>query len=390
MSQSPTTITAITCDKVFIPFVHQVEWSAGTRPGITRLVVRVETADGTIGLGETICLLEFIEPVLRKTVIPLAIGEDACDIERLLRKTEGAGYYHHKRAMTMARTAVEMACWDIVGKQAGMPLHRLWGGRYRETIPIIGYIQSAEPAVAAREAADFTQRGFGTLKVKLGMGEALDIELIRAVREGAGPAVKIRGDANGAWTIGTAKRQLRKLEPYDLEYVEQPMPLEDLTGHAHLRKNTCIPIALDEAAYTLQDVHAIIAAEAADVVVIDPHEAGGLIQARKQAAVCEAAGIPVTLHSGGECGVSLAAYLHFATTVPNLTLAIDTQYPNLSADIITRRLDFAEGFMKAPDTGHGLGVALDENALGALKSDCIPNPYLDPTRPEWFTTKPAY
>ena len=389
MNDSPTRITRITCDKVFVPFLHEVEWSAGTRPGMTRLVVQVETADGTVGLGETICLLEFIEPVLRETIAPLALGEDACDIERLLRKVEGAGYYHHKRAMVMARAAVEMACWDIIGKQARMPLHRLWGGRYREGVPIIGYIHSARPDDAARQAAEFVARGFGTLKVKLGMGEALDIELIRAVREAAGATVKIRGDANGAWTIGTAKRQLRKLEPFDLEYCEQPLPLEDLAGHALLRRSCSTPIALDESAYTLQDVHAIIAAQAADVLVLDPHEAGGLIQARKQAALCEAAGLPVTLHSGGELGISMAAYLHFAVSVPNLTLAIDCQYPNMSADITAQRHAFADGTM-TPPTAPGLGVELDREALARLATKEIPNPYLDPRRPEWFATKPAY
>lgn len=386
---NPTLITRITHEKIFIPFVHEVEWSAGTRPGMTRLVVRVETADGTIGFGETICLLEFIEPVLVKTIIPLALGEDACDIERLLRKVEGAGYYHHKRAMVMARAAVEMACWDIVGKQAGMPLHRLWGGKFRERVPIIGYIQSGDPAQCAEQAAEFARQGFGTLKVKLGMGEALDIELVRAAREGAGPQVKIRADVNGAWTIGTAKRQLRKLIDFDLEYIEQPLPLEDIRGHAHLRQACGVPIALDEAAYTLQDVHEIIAAGAADVLVLDPHEAGGLLPARKAAALCEAAGLPVTLHSGGECGVSLAAYLHFAVSVPNLTLAIDCQYPNLSADIIARRHDFTAGWM-TPPIGPGLGVNPDPDLLAAHRTEHIPNPYLDPKRPEWFTTKPAY
>lgn len=389
MFRSPTLITRIRYDKVFIPFRHAVEWSAGTRPGITRLVVHVETEDGTVGLGETLCLLEFIEPVLAKTIIPLALGEDACNIERLLRKVEGAGYYHHKRAMVMASAAVEMACWDIVGKQAGMPLHRLWGGRYRERVPIVGYIQSADPAQIANEAADFARRGFTTLKVKLGMGEALDIEIVRATREAAGPDVKIRGDANGAWTIGTAKRQLRKLAPFDLEYVEQPLPLEDLAGHAHLRQACGIPIALDESAYTLQDVHAIIAAQAADVLVLDPHEAGGLLQARKSAALCEAAGLPVTLHSGAECGVSLAAYTHFAVSVPNLTLAIDCQYPNLRGDLITEPFAFGDGTL-IPPPGPGLGVELDEAAVAAHRTEHIPNPYLDPRRPEWFATKPAY
>jgi len=389
MTYSPTRIVRIICDKIFVPFLHVAEWSAGTRPGITRLVTQVETADGTIGIGETICLLEFIEPVLRQTIIPLAVGEDACDIERLLRKIEGAGYYHHKRAMVMARAALEMACWDVIGKQADMPLHRLWGGRFRERVPIIGYIQSSHPDQAAQQAADFAARGFGTLKVKLGMGEALDVSLVRAVREAAGPDMKVRGDVNGAWTIGTAKRQLRKLEPFDLEYVEQPLPLEDLAGHAHLRQATAVPVALDESAYTLQDVHAIIAAGAADVLVLDPHEAGGLIQARKAAALCEAAGLPVTLHSGGELGISMAAYLHLAVSVPNMSLAIDTQYPNMSTDFITQRHDFAGGWM-TPPTGPGLGMAIDPSALLRLATDHIPNPYLDPSRPGWFATKPSY
>jgi L-rhamnonate dehydratase len=384
-----TTITRITHEKIFIPFLHEIEWSAGTRPGMTRLLVKVETEGGIVGWGETICLLEFIEPVLVKTVIPLAIGEDACDIERLLHKIEGAGYYHHKRAMVMARAAVEMACWDIIGKQAGLPLHKLWGGSFRERVPIVGYIQSGDVSEAAQQAADFAQQGYGTLKVKLGMGEALDVDLVKTVRDAAGPQIKIRGDANGAWTIGTAKRQLRKLEPYDLEYCEQPLPLEDIAGHAHLRQCCGVPIALDEAAYTLQDVHAIIAAQAADVLVLDPHEAGGFTPAKKAAGLCEAAGIPVTLHSGGECGLSLAAYAHFAVSTPNLLPAIDCQYPNLARDFIPQRHDLTSGWLTAP-TAAGLGVTPDERMLAELRTDIIPNPYRDPKRPRWFTTKPAY
>lgn len=390
MTDSPTRITRIDCAKVFVPFVHAVTWSGGTRPGTTRLVVTLETADGNVGVGETICLLEFIEPVLVKTLIPLAVGEDACAIERILRKAEGAGYYHHKRAVVMALAAVEMACWDVIGKHAGLPLYQLWGGMYRARVPVAAYVQSDDPDEVAREAHAAVANGFGTIKIKVGMGEALDVELVRAVREAVGPAVKLRADANGAWTVGTAKRLLRKLEPFDLEYMEQPLPLEDLRGHAHLRQCTSVPIALDESAYTLQDVHAIIAAEAADVVLIDPHEAGGLLPARKQAAVCEAAGIPVTLHSGGELGIGTAAYLHLAATVPNLSLAIDLQYPNVGADVIAGERFACLGGALEPPSGAGLGVALDADAVERFRTDVIPNPYLDPTRPRWFATKPAY
>ncbi len=386
---SPTTLVRITFDKVFVPFRQEVHWSAGTRPGTTRLIVRAETADGTIGVGETICLLEFIEPVLAMTIIPLAIGEDALNIERLLRKIEGAGYYHHKRAMVMALCAVEMACWDIIGKRANLPLCDIWGGRFRARIPLVAYLQSGSEEQIAAEAVEMVQRGYNTVKVKVGENERADIELVRAVREAVGPHVKIRADANGAWTIGTAKRQLRKLEPYDLEYIEQPLPLEDLAGHAHLRLSCGTPVALDESAYTLQDVHEIIRNEAADMILLDPHEAGGLLPARKQAALCEAAGLPVTLHSGAELGVSMAAYLHFAVSVPNLSLAIDCQYPNISDDVITQPFDPKSGYL-TPPTGPGLGVELVPEKVVARRSETIPNPYLDPKRPGWFTTKPAY
>lgn len=384
-----TTITRITVAKVFVPFVHEVQWSGGSRPGTTRLVVTLETAGGLVGYGETICLLEFIEPVLVKTIVPLAVGEDACAVERLHRKVEGAGYYHHKRAMVMALAAVEMACWDVIGKAAGLPLHKLWGGPYRTEIPLACYLQSDDPKHVAAEARDSVARGYGTIKLKVGMGEHLDVALVAAVREAVGPGIKLRADANGAWTIGTAKRTLRKLEPYDLEYMEQPLPLEDLAGHAHLRQCSSVPIALDESAYVLQDVHAIVAAQAADVVLIDPHEAGGLQAARKQAAVCEAAGLPVTLHSGGELGLGTAAYLHLASVLPNLTLAIDLQYPNMAGDVIAVPWDHRRGVMRLP-TGAGLGVEPDAALVRKYATDAIANPYRDPQRPDWFATKPAY
>lgn len=384
-----TKIVSVSYDKVFVPFHRENFWSAGKRPGTTRLIVQVRTADGTVGYGETICLLEFIEPVLARTIIPLSIGEDAFNVERILRKVEGAGYYHHKRAMVMATAGLEMAMWDIIGRKAGLPLYKFWGGAYRQRVPMIAYLMSDDLDQLAEEAVRSVERGFQTIKLKIGIDESSDIEIVRAVREAVGTRVKIRADVNGAWTIGTAKRQLKKLEAYDLEYVEQPLPLEDLKGHAYLRKLTSIPVALDESAYTLQDVSAIIQHEAADVVLIDAHEAGGLHQARKAAAVCEAAGIPVTLHCGGELGISTAANLHLATTIPNLMLAIDSQYHNQTDDVVIEPHRYHEGAMRAPD-GPGLGVQLDPRKVERYRTDIIPNPYLDPNEPGWFPTKPQY
>jgi glucarate dehydratase len=386
--KTATTIVKIEHQMVFVPFHKAAEWAAGKRPGTTRLIVQVHTADGTVGVGETICLWEFVEPVLARTIIPLALGADACDIEWLCNKIEGAGLYHHQRAMVAALAGFEMALWDIVGKQAGMPLHKLWGGAYRNPIPMISYLQAKDPEQVAAETAAAIEQGFETIKVKIGMSPESDLAIVAAARQAA-PHAKLRADVNGAWTIGTAKRMLRKLEQYDLEYVEQPLPLADLSGHKHLRKLFSTPIALDESAYTMQDVLAIIRADAADVILLDPHQAGGLHRCRKAAAIAEAAGIPVTLHSGAELGISTAAYLHLAASIPNLMLAVDNQQPNLTDDIIDNPPQFERGNFSVP-SGIGLGVTLNAQKLERFRTEKISQPYLDPAHPDWFPTKPQY
>ncbi len=386
--KSATAIVKIEHQMVFVPFHKAAEWAAGKRPGTTRLIVQVYTADGTVGIGETICLWEFVEPVLARTIIPLAIGADACDIESLCNKIEGAGFYHHQRAMVAALAGFEMALWDIVGKQAGMPLYKLWGGAYRNPIPMIAYLQAKDPAQIAEEAAAAAADGFDTIKVKIGMSPESDLAIVQAARAAA-PQAKLRADVNGAWTIGTAKRMLRKLEQYDLEYVEQPLPLADLAGHANLRKLFSTPIALDESAYTMQDVLAIIRAEAADVILLDPHQAGGLHRCRKAAAIAEAAGIPVTLHSGAELGISTAAYLHLAASIPNLMLAVDNQQPNLTDDIVEESQRLERGNLTVPNNA-GLGMSLNHQKLEQYRTEQINQPYLDPNRPDWFPTKPQY
>ena len=105
----PLQIVAVRHWKVAMPFHTPLQWGSGTRPAATRLVVEVRLAGGVVGYGETICLLEFIEPVLVQTIMPIALQHRACDVERFTRHVLGAGYYHHKRAAVMALAAVEMA-----------------------------------------------------------------------------------------------------------------------------------------------------------------------------------------------------------------------------------------------------------------------------------------
>lgn len=373
---------------VRVPFRRLIEWGSGTRSGATRLVVRIETANGTVGWGETICLLDAIPAVLERVVLPLALQHRADQAETLYRHVLGAGYYHHKRAAVMALAAVEMAMWDALGRAANLPLHALWGGGFRDRAEMVAYLLAADPGAAAEAAQEFRRLGHRSFKVKIGMSEATDISLIDAVRAAVGEA-PLRADVNGAWTPGTARRQLHKLASYDLAWVEQPLELDDLLGHAELRRCQAVPVALDESAYTLQDVGNIVRMGAADVILLDPHEAGGLWQVVKQAGICEAAGIPVTLHSGGELGLSQAAYLHLAAAIPNLSLSLDTEHAYLGGDVVDESFDLEDGCFRVP-TGPGLGVTVDEDALARFSVERIEGAYLDPARPGWFPLKPAY
>lgn len=374
---------------VRIPFHSDMEWASGVRSGVTRLVVRIETAGGLVGWGETICLLDAIPAVLERVVMPLALGRGVDQAEALHRHVLGAGYYHHKRAAVMALCAVEMAMWDAFARACGQPLHRLWGGLWRDRVEMAAYILAGDPGAAREAAQAYAARGHRSFKVKIGMSEATDVALVRAVREAVGEAAPLRADVNGAWTPGTAKRQLEKLRHFDLQYIEQPLELDDLAGHALLRRTQPVPIALDESAYTLQDIGNIVRAEAADVVLLDPHEAGGLWPVVKQAAVCESVGIPVLLHSGGELGLSQAAYLHLAASIPNMTISLDTERAHLSGDVVREGFDLVEGCFAVP-TGPGLGVTVEEAALERYRVDRIEGAYLDPRRPGWFPVKPAY
>ena len=381
-------ITKVDHFLVRMPFTEDILWGSGRRIGTTRLICKIETDQGITGWGETISLIAAVPAVFADVVAPLALGYPVADAERFHRHVLGAGYYHHKRAAVMAIAAMEMAMWDALGKQAGLPLYALWGGRWRQEVEASAYLFTNDRQGLSERLKRFLDLGYTTFKVKIGFDEATDLALAETARGVIGDK-PLRLDVNGAWTVPTAKRQLEKLRRFDPAYVEQPLELDDLAGHAALVSASPVPIALDESAYTLSDVGNIVRASAADIVLLDPHEAGGLWQTIKAAAICESVGIPVTLHSGAELALSQSAYIQLAASIPNMNIAIDTERAYLGDDISPNPPVLRDGRFAVPE-GPGLGVEIDETALENYRVDGIVGAYLDKARPDWFPVKPAY
>jgi glucarate dehydratase len=272
--------------------------------------------------------------------------------------------------------ALETACWDLIGKAVDRPLHQLLGGRMRDRIPMIAYLmyrlpspsggggeQTAEQLVEHARAL-VAEHGLRTLKLKGGVLEPEEeYATVRALRE-AFPAHDLRFDPNALWTAETAVRMGRRLEELDLEWYEDPTWGVD--AMSRVRRDVRIPFATNMCCVQLDQLPVAIRAGALDVQLLDVHDWGGLGQTLKGAATCEAFGLGIGLHSGGEAGVSTALYLQLAAALPKLPHAVDSFYHHQTEDVITRPHRYVDGCFGVPD-GPGLGVELDLDQLRRLE-----------------------
>src|SRR5205814_1105805 len=170
-----------------------------------------------------------------------------------------------------------------------------------------------EPAVAADIARWALEQGFATMKVKVGIEPEQDVARVKAVRAAVGPKVHLGVDANGGWkTFADAVAVIRRLEEFDVYFVEQPVPAFDLKGMFDVRERIEQPVVADESCYTLQDARNLDFAEAADVFSIYVGKAGGIAPAREIAAFAESADLKCTVGSNLELGVGSAAMIHLA------------------------------------------------------------------------------
>ena len=360
-------ITKITATPVNVPLVAPIRWSWGLRRETTRLIIQIETDEGIVGIGETMGRVgaENIHYESGKL-----IGQDPFNLERILAFLRPRPYFFGYAGHGLI-AGIEMACWDIMGKALNKPVWALLGGKFRDRIPISGYVFTRARNERTGEGGETTpeellefsrnlvkEHGFRNLKLKVGASRPeIDIATIGMFRETFGPEMGLRIDPNGTWSPQTALFICKQLEPYNLEYIEDPT--WGLEAMARLRRDIDIPLSTNMCVVDFDQIPPAFRMNSVDVILGDVHKWGGLLATKKLAAVCDTLRWGMCIHSGAELGISEVAKLHIATCTPNLTYAIDTHYPHLADDILLGgKMSYENGTMRAPD-GPGLGVELD-------------------------------
>jgi glucarate dehydratase len=366
-------IAEVELHKVNIPFEAPLRWSGGVEDGWTRCILRMRTDDGLEGIGETLGGTSTM--VQLDALKGEFIGEDPFDLERILKKCWWVPFYHGTTGR-LAIAGLEMCCWDIMGKAAGRPLCQLLGGRLRTHIPFAAYLfyrhrakdgrgGESSPEEMVAHCQDLVARhGFRSIKLKGGVfPPEHEYQTTAALRE-AFPEHPLRFDPNGLWSVETGIRMGHKFEQLNLEYYEDPV--WGIEGMSRVRKDVSIPFATNMCVTNMDQLPIGIRMGAIDVLLGDCQEWGGILVTKKAAATCQAFQIGFNLHSGGECGVSTAAYLQVAASLPVLPYAVDSHYHHQTDDVIKKPHRYVDGGFALPE-GPGLGVELDVDKLAELE-----------------------
>ncbi len=346
-------------------------------------IVEIITDSGIFGVGEAMTLGPFYSKESQGTVVAILsehiaprvlLGEDPFNIDVIHHKMNRAVSEH-----SIAKTAVDVALHDIMGKALNVPVYKLIGGSRTDRLALHWALGMGSTEEMVDDALKGVGAGFGTLKVKAGIDPKQDVAHIKAIREAVGDDVPVFVDFNQAYDVKTAIRVIRQMEEYDIQRVEQPVHYRDLDGMAMVRRAVDVPIGACESVLTMYDVIQIIKKEAADFINFKLMRSGGFYPSKAIVQAATAAGIFCASSTQLGSGIEIAADAHFATStidlapppysfhgitsgIHRLFKTMDSQ--GIDKDIVDDTPTIAGGFLMVPQAP-GLGVNLNRDNLNS-------------------------
>lgn len=357
---------------VDVPTIRPHHLAMVTMQTQTLVLVRVRTSDGIVGWGEgtTIGGLSYgdespegIQLAIERYIAPIVRGRDARGVATVMADVAGQVRGNH-----FAKTAVEMALYDALGKRVGLPISELLGGRVRDRLEVAWTLASGDTEADIAEAERMLdERRHRIFKLKIGARAlAVDIAHVAAIKRALGEHASVRVDVNQAWDNATAARGVAALEVAGVGLVEQPVSRRARHVMRDLARRATVPIMADESLHGPEDAFAFAADGAADVFAVKVAPSGGLRAASKVAAIASAAGIGIYGGTMLEGGIGTAAAAQIAATYPTLAWGTELFGPLLLAEELLREPLRYHDFMLEVPTGPGLGVELDEARVARL------------------------
>ena len=343
--------------------------------GISTVIVRVIADNGLVGWGEAKAP---VAPRVAKTVISdllsdLVVGQDPRDVVRLWEEMYASMRLrdHTSGFLLEAISGIDIALWDLLGKSLSVPIFRLLGGAFRTEIPVYASAVPGLPIDAApdrweamkAQARVFVERGFSAMKIALGHGLKGDVASVKAVRETVGEDVELYADAAERYDLPAAIQLAHRLEPFDLGFLEVPLPTEDVDGFAELVRHTSLRLAND-CLCTRHEVRRFLTRRALGLVQPDVCRSGGITECHRIAQLADSFGTAFQPHVSLGSAIHFAASLHLAAAEPNLFRMEYWAGENPLGDAVLNKpaLSVHNGRVLLPQAP-GLGIDIDESKL---------------------------
>ena len=347
-----------------VPLREPVHGVHGVATVQRSLLVRVASDDGTEGWGDvdptpgySVMSAIAIHDAVRR-IGPVLTGTDPFNVRRSLGVMDRVAPERHE-----AIAAVEMALVDLKARALGVPVHSLLGGRVKDEVALNAWIGTVPPDQAAQEATAWLGRGFRSAKIKVSGAGPDGVERVAAVRAAVGSRMALRVDFNESLTRAEAVPLIRRLEPYDLTLVEQPIPRADIAGLAEIRRAIRIPLMADESVTDPGSLVEIIRREAADLVKVKVMKQGGLLRTLAMVELAAAAGLRVVIGHGFGLTLSTLAEAAVAAVSEAIIDGCEAVGPlKMAGDVVGDPVRLEAGAVRLDDRP-GLGAVPDPDAL---------------------------
>jgi L-alanine-DL-glutamate epimerase-like enolase superfamily enzyme len=330
-------------------------FALGASPITDGLIVRLVTDDGKMGEGFAASAAHMgAIPGMLKAALelfrPILIGKDPTRIESILGELDRA-----IRGASQAKAGIDCALYDLQARALGVPLCQLFGGQVRGSVPILRILAIKAPTEMAIQAQKLIDKGYRYLKIKVHGEVEEDVARVAAIRRQVGEQVHLTIDANQSYTPKAAVSALSRMAEYNIDLVEQPVPVGDRRGLKLVTDSVPIAVEADEAAGSLTEIYELVSGEMVDAVSLKVPKLGGLRNTLAAARICEAAGVRYRLGATVGSRLLAAQALHLACALPGVDYACELGEFDRLLDDPFEGLEVEEGVLKLPP-GPGSGV----------------------------------